>query len=385
MKIRRFFQTTLLTTGMILPLGFTDLQAQESDEARQSDRSSQSSEYEYDNQYENNEDRSDRRSSDREDRQDRDRQRNREQAREGSQNNRNYDESRSRDGQNDSQRDRNWDAGQQDEDSASLGVVLAKKNDAFEIKRVYEGSAAKKAGLKTGDQIVTIDDKRFDSARQLSQTVRKMNPNERVDVKIRRDGETRTMQVRLDSREDNFANRDDRSQREFRSGNDRSMTRDNRSNSYNSSDVRSELRELDQQVQRLANRIDNLRARLGDRNQTNYDTQRSNTTQGQYYENQRVNYEQGDQNRRVYRDRNGNLYQGEVYRDQNGRIYYNNNRSSNWQNDSYRAADGDYYQPRTRAADSVNRSINEFGNDVSRAIDNASGRQNLRARSNFDN
>lgn len=382
MKIRRFFQTALLTTGMILPLGITDLQAQESDEARQGERSSQSSDYEYDNQYENDEDRNDRRSSDRDDRQDRDRQRdsdrNRDQAREGSQNSRSNDESRTRDRLNDNQRNRNWDADQQDEDSASLGVVLAKKNDAFEIKRVYEGSAAKKAGLKTGDQIVAIDDQRFDSARQLSQAVRKMNPNERVDVKIRRDGETRTMQVRLDSREDNFANRDSRSQGQFRSDNDRSMTRDNRSDSYNNSDVRNELRALDQQVQQLANRIDNLRARLGD-------NQRSNTTQGQNYENQRVNYEQGQQGRRVFRDQNGNQFRGEVYRDQNGRIYYEN-RPSNWQNDSYRrTSDGNYYQPQSRAAESVNRSINQFGNDVSRAIDSASGRQNLRARSNFDN
>lgn len=85
--------------------------------------------------------------------------------------------------------------------NAYLGVFLdANDEDGVWITGVQPGSPAEEAGLRRGDEIVSIDDEDVESAQDVRQLLAQMAPNEEVELRIERNGRGRTIQAMLASR-----------------------------------------------------------------------------------------------------------------------------------------------------------------------------------------
>ena len=86
-----------------------------------------------------------------------------------------------------------WDGGDQfrmfdmDENRAMLGVVTEEVDGGVKVTELTDESAAKKAGIKEGDIITKIGDTKIEDPDQLSATVRKHKPGEKVTVTVLRD------------------------------------------------------------------------------------------------------------------------------------------------------------------------------------------------------
>lgn len=92
---------------------------------------------------------------------------------------------------------------------AILGVVItdvnaevAREHNIEEIEGVYvsslrQGGAAKNAGIKEGDVIISIDDVRMNSSSELQEHVSKYRPGDKVKVVVRRDGKLKQFDVVL--------------------------------------------------------------------------------------------------------------------------------------------------------------------------------------------
>ena len=86
-----------------------------------------------------------------------------------------------------------WDSGDQfrmfdmDENRAMLGVVTEEVDGGVKVTELTDESAAKKAGIKEGDIITKIGDTKIEDPDQLSATVRKHKPGEKVTVTVLRD------------------------------------------------------------------------------------------------------------------------------------------------------------------------------------------------------
>jgi serine protease Do len=74
-----------------------------------------------------------------------------------------------------------------DENRAMLGVVTEKVEQGAKVNDVTEKSAAEKAGIKEGDIITKIGDKKIDSPDDLSEAVKKQKPGDKIDVTLLRD------------------------------------------------------------------------------------------------------------------------------------------------------------------------------------------------------
>src|SRR6187455_1479089 len=87
----------------------------------------------------------------------------------------------------------NWDSGDNfnmyhvDENRAMLGVVTEEVDGGVKVTELTDESAAKKAGIKEGDIITKIGDTKIEDPDQLSETVRKHKPGEKVTVTVLRD------------------------------------------------------------------------------------------------------------------------------------------------------------------------------------------------------
>jgi serine protease Do len=73
---------------------------------------------------------------------------------------------------------------------AFLGVTSnrTESEEGARITEVAKGSAAEKAGLKTGDLIIRLDEMKIDGPESLSEAVHKYKPEDKVTVTIKRDG-----------------------------------------------------------------------------------------------------------------------------------------------------------------------------------------------------
>jgi len=82
---------------------------------------------------------------------------------------------------------------------ASLGVQVRAmaSNDGVLIDFVFEGSGADRAGLRAGDIIVSVDGRATRSMRELRDVVAQLNVDQRVEVRLRRDGRYLTRTVTL--------------------------------------------------------------------------------------------------------------------------------------------------------------------------------------------
>jgi len=83
-----------------------------------------------------------------------------------------------------------------------MNADLAQRAGMKDIKGVYvaevtDGGAAQKAGIHTGDVVVSINGNAVNTATQLTEIVHQYRPGDEVTVKVVRDGDERTYQVGL--------------------------------------------------------------------------------------------------------------------------------------------------------------------------------------------
>ena len=89
--------------------------------------------------------------------------------------------------------DNKWDA----EKRAFLGVTTEKADDGVKITDISSGSAAEKAGLKEGDVITKVGDKKITEPDELMDAVTKHKPKEDVTISYKREGKTNDTKATL--------------------------------------------------------------------------------------------------------------------------------------------------------------------------------------------
>jgi serine protease Do len=85
----------------------------------------------------------------------------------------------------------------EDANRAMLGVTPDDDSKGARIDAVSEGSAAAKAGLKKGDIITKIDDKKVTEADDVSRIIRSHKPGDKVSITYLRDGKEQKQTVEL--------------------------------------------------------------------------------------------------------------------------------------------------------------------------------------------
>ena len=78
----------------------------------------------------------------------------------------------------------------EDENRAMLGVVTEGDDKGAEIQSVTKESAAEKAGLKKGDIITKIGDKKIESTDDVTEAIHEKKPGDKVDITYLRDGKS---------------------------------------------------------------------------------------------------------------------------------------------------------------------------------------------------
>ncbi len=101
----------------------------------------------------------------------------------------------------------NWNSDDKGESYAFLGVTTDgvsadENNGGAKISQITKESAAEKAGLKTGDIITRINDKKIEGPESLSETVRTFKPKDEVTVYYKRDGQELTAKTTLGERKE---------------------------------------------------------------------------------------------------------------------------------------------------------------------------------------
>jgi serine protease Do len=76
----------------------------------------------------------------------------------------------------------------EDENRAMLGVTTEGDDRGAEIQSVNKGSAAEKAGLKKGDILTKIGDKKIESTDDVTEAIHSHKPGDKVDISYLRDG-----------------------------------------------------------------------------------------------------------------------------------------------------------------------------------------------------
>jgi serine protease Do len=74
------------------------------------------------------------------------------------------------------------------ENRGFLGIATRETDKGVSISQVNKESAAEKAGLKTGDIIVKIDDSKIEEPEDVTAAIRKHKPEDKVTITYKRDG-----------------------------------------------------------------------------------------------------------------------------------------------------------------------------------------------------
>ncbi len=83
------------------------------------------------------------------------------------------------------------------ENRAMLGVTTSQADKGAEVESVTEGSAAEKAGLKKGDIIKTINDRKIETPNDLSKEIKEHKPGDKVSITILRDKKEQKLTAEL--------------------------------------------------------------------------------------------------------------------------------------------------------------------------------------------
>lgn len=87
--------------------------------------------------------------------------------------------------------------GGKEEKYTFLGVTTEDNADGAKITDVSEGSGAEKAGLKVGDVITKVGDKKIEGPGDLSEAIRAMKPKDEAKITYKRDGKENTAKAKL--------------------------------------------------------------------------------------------------------------------------------------------------------------------------------------------
>lgn len=88
-----------------------------------------------------------------------------------------------------------------DQGRAGLGVSIREgRGEGVGVGRVYPGSPAERAGIRSGDEILEVDGQRVDSPQSLMRTIGEAQPGREVEIRISRNGEEQTVYAELESR-----------------------------------------------------------------------------------------------------------------------------------------------------------------------------------------
>lgn len=80
---------------------------------------------------------------------------------------------------------------------AMLGVITEKSDQGVKIVNVTDESAAKKAGLKEGDIITTVEGKKIETPDELSGTLKDKKPGDKINITYLRDDKENTIAAAL--------------------------------------------------------------------------------------------------------------------------------------------------------------------------------------------
>ena len=84
-----------------------------------------------------------------------------------------------------------------DSNRAMLGVVTDGHDRGAEIKSVSKESAAEKAGLKKGDVITRINERRIETTEDVTDAIRSHKPGDKVGITVLRDGKEQKLNAEL--------------------------------------------------------------------------------------------------------------------------------------------------------------------------------------------
>ena len=197
-----------------------------------------------------------------------------------------------------SNRDNDNDSNANAKHHAALGVSLQDGDGRLRVIAVLPGSPAALAGIRNGDEIISADGERVRTAQQLTDEIGEKQPGDQVSLGIRRNGERQTLKANLvsldmlrsrSSAADRNRSEDDSAQNMNRSNRGSWAMNRGRSASYDEAAPASQqgdriarqLRALQQQVLRLEQEVDDLRANRSGRQTTGY---RGNGDNGWYYQ-----------------------------------------------------------------------------------------------------
>lgn len=93
--------------------------------------------------------------------------------------------------------DGNFNIEDENDSTAFLGVTTEASKDGVEIISVSKESAAEKAGLKEGDIITKINDKKIEDPQSLSEVVTSYKPSQEVKISYIRNGKVKTTKATL--------------------------------------------------------------------------------------------------------------------------------------------------------------------------------------------
>ena len=85
----------------------------------------------------------------------------------------------------------------EDSNRAMLGVITDEDDKGASVTSVTKESAAEKAGLKKGDIITSIGDKKIEGTEDVSEAVRAHKPGDKVSITILRDGKEQKLTAEL--------------------------------------------------------------------------------------------------------------------------------------------------------------------------------------------
>lgn len=86
----------------------------------------------------------------------------------------------------------------EDPNRAMLGVVTEGKDKGVEVQSVTKESAAEKAGLKKGDVLKKIGDRKIESTDDVTEAIRAHKPGDKVAITYQRDGKEQKATAELD-------------------------------------------------------------------------------------------------------------------------------------------------------------------------------------------
>jgi C-terminal processing protease CtpA/Prc len=93
---------------------------------------------------------------------------------------------------------------------AALGVLLSERaGQGVRIRDTLTGSPAEKAGLRSGDKIVKIDDKKMSSYSDVIRFMNRVQPGQSAKIIVQRNGEEKTLPVTFASREQLYGEDDE--------------------------------------------------------------------------------------------------------------------------------------------------------------------------------